>query len=152
MKMSDYENLHQQQVDLPLFSFFLFRVTVAICWAVGSAPGVCEGSCLPWPKAGPPGVLREFCAPGLLAILSLISRVIVSNAMSTFCVAFADVSMNGIPNYDANSWPSSKVIWRRSSISHLFPTRILQTPACEYFSISLIQVRTLSKVSRSVTS
>ena len=37
-------------------------------------------------------------------------------------------------------------------MSHLLPTNILHTPACEYFSISLIHVRTLSNVSRSVTS
>lgn len=142
----------QQHPPLPLFSRFLFRFTELICSAVGSAPDVYAGSARPWPKAGPPGVFLAPPTRGMLIYFSLISLVIVSKAMSTLWVSLADVSKKGMPNWLANSCPSSKETYLRSSMSHLLPTKILHTPACEYFSISLIQVRTLSNVSLSVTS
>ena len=91
---------YQQQPLFPLDAFFLelIRLTLPICSAVGSAPGVyCCGSYLPWPKAGPPGVPPR-PPPGLDIIFSLISLVIVSKASSTLCVAFALVSKKGMPN------------------------------------------------------
>lgn len=98
--------------------------------------------------------MAEFydCTLRKFACFVLISFVMVRKASSTFKVYFALVSMKGMPNYSANSLPSAVETCLCTSISHLLPTRILQTPWTEYFSISWIHVLTFSKVSLSVTS
>ena len=83
----------------------------------------------------------------------LISPAIVMNASSTFTLALALVSKNGIPNSSANACPRAFVIARFSSdTSHLFPIKILFTLELACCSIFRIHPRTFSKLFSSDTS
>eukprot|EP00982_Pelagococcus_subviridis_P014053 31303-Pelagococcus_subviridis.AAC.32 len=80
------------------------------------------------------------------------SRAIEKNASSTFTFAFALVSKNGIPNSSASAFPRACEITRLSSMSHLFPTKILFTFSDACCSMFRIQFRTLLNDVSSVTS
>lgn len=108
---------------------------------------------LPWPNLIgrlPASPIVPFAA--LFWMFFLISLDIVIKDYSTFIEFLADVSRKGISKCLANSEPSSKLTLRISSISHLLPTNILQTPGFANLSISCIHYLTLSKESLSVTS
>lgn len=140
---------YQQHPPLPFCFFYFLRFTEFNCSTVG--PFVFSND-LPEPIYGPCGVAPAAPTPLRFECLVLISFVIVKNASSTFNVCLALVSRNGMLNEAANSLPSSVVTYLYISMSHLLPTKILQTPYTEYFSISWIHVLTFSKVSLSVTS
>jgi len=63
------------------------------------------------------------------------------NASSTLIFAFAEVSMNGIPNSFAKARPCSSDTTRFSLQSHLFPISILWTPSVACCSTFWNQVR-----------
>lgn len=96
--------------------------------------------------------LFTFKTLAFAAILFFISCAIAEKDSATFTLSLAEVSMNCTPRVLASSWPSSEETARVSTRSALLPMMILFTFSEAYFSISLNQLSTLSKLVLSVMS